>query len=102
TEFFPRSRSLSRSAPPSTTFAPPRWSGRRSSSAPRLRTSTPPVRLVACCPRARDIPAAPRATESSRGEGGATYMARQRLRFGAFIPPHIPPEENPILAFEHD
>jgi limonene 1,2-monooxygenase len=29
-------------------------------------------------------------------------MARQRLRFGAFIPPHIPPEENPILAFEHD
>ena len=29
-------------------------------------------------------------------------MPRQRLRFGAFIPPHIPPEENPILAFEHD
>ncbi len=29
-------------------------------------------------------------------------MVPQRLRFGAFIPPHVPPEENPILAFEHD
>jgi limonene 1,2-monooxygenase len=29
-------------------------------------------------------------------------MVPQRLRFGAFIPPHIPPEENPVLAFEHD
>ncbi len=25
-----------------------------------------------------------------------------RIKFGAFIPPHIPPNENPILAYEHD
>jgi len=29
-------------------------------------------------------------------------MAQSRLRFGAFIPPHTPPDENPILALEHD
>lgn len=29
-------------------------------------------------------------------------MAQSRLRFGAFIPPHSPPDENPILALEHD
>ena len=29
-------------------------------------------------------------------------MAQARLRFGAFIPPHSPPDENPILALEHD
>ena len=29
-------------------------------------------------------------------------MAQSRLRFGAFIPPHNPPDENPILALEHD
>ncbi len=29
-------------------------------------------------------------------------MAHSRLRFGAFIPPHTPPDENPILALEHD
>ena len=29
-------------------------------------------------------------------------MAQSRMRFGAFIPPHIPPDENPILAYEHD
>ncbi len=29
-------------------------------------------------------------------------MAQSRLRFGSFIPPHTPPDENPILALEHD
>ena len=29
-------------------------------------------------------------------------MAPQRLRFGLFIPPHTPPDEHPLLAFEHD
>ena len=29
-------------------------------------------------------------------------MAHSRLRFGTFIPPHTPPDENPILALEHD
>lgn len=29
-------------------------------------------------------------------------MTQSRLRFGAFIPPHSPPDENPILALEHD
>lgn len=29
-------------------------------------------------------------------------MAQARLRFGTFIPPHTPPDENPILALEHD
>jgi limonene 1,2-monooxygenase len=29
-------------------------------------------------------------------------MASSRLRFGTFIPPHTPPDENPILALEHD
>jgi limonene 1,2-monooxygenase len=29
-------------------------------------------------------------------------MAQSRLRFGTFIPPHTPPDENPILALEHD
>ena len=29
-------------------------------------------------------------------------MAQQRLRFGMFIPPHTPPDEHPLLAFEHD
>lgn len=29
-------------------------------------------------------------------------MAQSRLRFGLFIPPHTPPDENPILALEHD
>jgi limonene 1,2-monooxygenase len=29
-------------------------------------------------------------------------MGQSRLRFGAFIPPHTPPDENPILALEHD
>ena len=29
-------------------------------------------------------------------------MTQARLRFGAFIPPHTPPDENPILALEHD
>ena len=29
-------------------------------------------------------------------------MTQSRLRFGAFIAPHVPPDENPILALEHD
>ena len=29
-------------------------------------------------------------------------MTPSRLRFGAFIAPHTPPDENPILALEHD
>lgn len=29
-------------------------------------------------------------------------MTQSRMRFGAFVAPHIPPDENPILAFEHD
>ncbi len=29
-------------------------------------------------------------------------MTQSRLRFGAFIAPHTPPDENPILALEHD
>jgi limonene 1,2-monooxygenase len=29
-------------------------------------------------------------------------MTRSRLRFGIFIPPHTPPDENPLLALEHD
>ncbi len=29
-------------------------------------------------------------------------MAQSRIRFGAFIPPHIPVNENPLVAFEHD
>ncbi len=29
-------------------------------------------------------------------------MSQSRMRFGAFVAPHIPPDENPILAFEHD
>lgn len=29
-------------------------------------------------------------------------MAQQRLRFGLFIPPHTPPDEHPLLAYEHD
>ncbi|MGD9602917.1 MAG: LLM class flavin-dependent oxidoreductase [Gammaproteobacteria bacterium] len=29
-------------------------------------------------------------------------MAQSRLRFGLFIPPHIPPDEHPLLALEHD
>ncbi len=29
-------------------------------------------------------------------------MTQSRLRFGAFVAPHIPPDENPILALEHD
>lgn len=33
---------------------------------------------------------------------GADSLAQSRLRFGSFIPPHTPPDENPILALEHD
>jgi len=29
-------------------------------------------------------------------------MSQSRMRFGAFVAPHVPPDENPILAFEHD
>ncbi len=29
-------------------------------------------------------------------------MTQSRMRFGAFVAPHVPPDENPILAFEHD
>ena len=29
-------------------------------------------------------------------------MTQSRMRFGAFVAPHIPPDENPILALEHD
>jgi limonene 1,2-monooxygenase len=56
----------------------------------------PPTGLRPAAAMHYHVPAAAR--PRSRGEFSMTH----RLRFGAFIPPHTPPDEHPLLALEHD